>query len=145
MTVRDALNIAMEEEMLKDENVFVIGEEVARYNGAYKVRTSNSKPSLPSFVPSSGLPRFHRLPGREAGVRWEAEGEARLAYCRPGSPASRFRRPGLSGPSVLHCSMVLTIPCPHLLSVDRLGALFPPLPYDPLSSRPRTTRRSPRA
>ena len=37
MTVRDALNQAMEEEMLRDENVFILGEEVARYNGAYKV------------------------------------------------------------------------------------------------------------
>ena len=37
MTVRDALNVAMEEEMLRDETVFVLGEEVARYNGAYKV------------------------------------------------------------------------------------------------------------
>lgn len=38
MTVREALNTAMEEEMLRDENVFVMGEEVARYNGAYKAR-----------------------------------------------------------------------------------------------------------
>ena len=38
MTVREALNAAMEEEMLRDDNVFVLGEEVARYNGAYKVR-----------------------------------------------------------------------------------------------------------
>jgi hypothetical protein len=37
MTVREALNTAMEEEMLRDESVFVMGEEVARYNGAYKV------------------------------------------------------------------------------------------------------------
>ena len=37
MTVRDALNTAMEEEMIRDESVFVMGEEVARYNGAYKV------------------------------------------------------------------------------------------------------------
>ncbi|KIL68051.1 hypothetical protein M378DRAFT_158558 [Amanita muscaria Koide BX008] len=37
MTVRDALNAAMEEEMLRDEKVFILGEEVARYNGAYKV------------------------------------------------------------------------------------------------------------
>lgn len=35
-TVRDALNQAMEEEMIRDETVFIIGEEVARYNGAYK-------------------------------------------------------------------------------------------------------------
>ena len=41
MTVREALNTAMEEEMLRDENVFVMGEEVARYNGAYKVQKSN--------------------------------------------------------------------------------------------------------
>ena len=39
MTVRDALNAAMEEEMLRDEGVFILGEEVARYNGAYKVCT----------------------------------------------------------------------------------------------------------
>ena len=38
MTVREALNSAMEEEMLRDEKVFILGEEVARYNGAYKVR-----------------------------------------------------------------------------------------------------------
>lgn len=37
MTVRDALNSAMEEEMKKDESVFLLGEEVALYDGAYKV------------------------------------------------------------------------------------------------------------
>lgn len=37
MTVREALNMAMEEEMIRDEKVFILGEEVARYNGAYKV------------------------------------------------------------------------------------------------------------
>jgi pyruvate/2-oxoglutarate/acetoin dehydrogenase E1 component len=42
MTVRDALNTAMEEEMLRDEKVFVMGEEVARYNGAYKVSSEYS-------------------------------------------------------------------------------------------------------
>ena len=42
MTVREALNTAMEEEMLRDENVFILGEEVARYNGAYKVRCGTS-------------------------------------------------------------------------------------------------------
>lgn len=38
ITVRDALNIAMEEEIERDERVFIIGEEVAEYDGAYKVR-----------------------------------------------------------------------------------------------------------
>ncbi|KXN69833.1 Thiamin diphosphate-binding protein [Conidiobolus coronatus NRRL 28638] len=37
MTVREALNAALEEEMVKDESVFILGEEVAQYNGAYKV------------------------------------------------------------------------------------------------------------
>ena len=37
VTVRDALNAAMEEEMERDEHVFLLGEEVAMYNGAYKV------------------------------------------------------------------------------------------------------------
>ena len=34
---REALREAMNEEMRKDENVFLLGEEVAEYNGAYKV------------------------------------------------------------------------------------------------------------
>ena len=37
MTVREALRDAMAEEMRRDGNVFVIGEEVAEYQGAYKV------------------------------------------------------------------------------------------------------------
>ncbi|EAP77672.1 pyruvate dehydrogenase complex E1 component subunit beta [Roseovarius nubinhibens] len=37
MTVREALNSAMAEEMRSDETVFVMGEEVAEYQGAYKI------------------------------------------------------------------------------------------------------------
>jgi len=37
ITVRDALNTALDEELARDEKVFVIGEEVAQYDGAYKV------------------------------------------------------------------------------------------------------------
>jgi pyruvate dehydrogenase E1 component beta subunit len=37
MTVREALNSAMDEEMERDEKVFLLGEEVAQYDGAYKV------------------------------------------------------------------------------------------------------------
>ena len=37
ITVREALREAMSEEMRRDENVFIMGEEVAEYNGAYKV------------------------------------------------------------------------------------------------------------
>ena len=37
ITVRDALRDAMAEEMRGDENVFLMGEEVAQYQGAYKI------------------------------------------------------------------------------------------------------------
>merc|ERR1712241_135082 len=37
LTVRDALNSALDEEIERDERVFVMGEEVAQYDGAYKV------------------------------------------------------------------------------------------------------------
>jgi len=45
--MRDALGEAMSEEMRRDENVFLMGEEVALYNGAYKV----SKGMLDEFGP----------------------------------------------------------------------------------------------
>ena len=37
LTYRDALNQALREEMHRDDRVFLMGEEVAEYNGAYKV------------------------------------------------------------------------------------------------------------
>ena len=37
MTVREALNSAMAEEMRGDDTVFIMGEEVAEYQGAYKI------------------------------------------------------------------------------------------------------------
>jgi len=37
MAVRDALNSAIDDEMTADERVFLIGEEVGEYQGAYKV------------------------------------------------------------------------------------------------------------
>src|SRR6185312_13812709 len=37
MTYREALNMALREEMQRDPRVFVIGEEVGLYDGAYKV------------------------------------------------------------------------------------------------------------
>lgn len=46
VTVRDALNQAIDEEMERDEKVFVMGEEVAQYDGAYKVTRYCSAPQL---------------------------------------------------------------------------------------------------
>src|SRR6516162_6349089 len=37
IALREALREAMSEEMRRDDRVFIIGEEVAEYNGAYKV------------------------------------------------------------------------------------------------------------
>ncbi|XP_052089740.1 pyruvate dehydrogenase E1 component subunit beta, mitochondrial-like isoform X3 [Mytilus californianus] len=37
LTVRDALNAAIDEEIKRDDKVFLLGEEVALYDGAYKV------------------------------------------------------------------------------------------------------------
>ncbi len=47
-TVRDALRDAMAEEMRRDKDVFLIGEEVAQYQGAYKV----SRELLQEFGPA---------------------------------------------------------------------------------------------
>jgi pyruvate dehydrogenase E1 component beta subunit len=47
VTVRDALRDAMAEEMRRDETVFLMGEEVAQYQGAYKV----SRDLLQEFGP----------------------------------------------------------------------------------------------
>jgi pyruvate dehydrogenase E1 component beta subunit len=47
MTYREALGSAMREEMLRDPDVFLMGEEVAEYDGAYKV----SRGMLAEFGP----------------------------------------------------------------------------------------------
>jgi len=47
MTYREALNAALREEMVRDPDVFLMGEEVAEYDGAYKV----SKGLLDEFGP----------------------------------------------------------------------------------------------
>src|ERR1700712_3069697 len=56
---RQALRAAMTEEMERDDSVFLMGEEVAQYNGAYKV----SEGMLDRFGPS----RVIDTPISEAG------------------------------------------------------------------------------
>lgn len=74
ITVRDALNLAMQQEMARDPTVFLIGEEVARYNGAYKV----SRTLLDRFGPN----RCVDTPITEAGFAGLAVGAA-MAGLRP--------------------------------------------------------------
>ncbi|ODV94373.1 hypothetical protein PACTADRAFT_44375 [Pachysolen tannophilus NRRL Y-2460] len=74
MTVRDALNAAMVEELDRDDKVYLIGEEVAQYNGAYKI----SRGLLDKFGPR----RIVDTPITEMGFTGLAVGSA-LAGLKP--------------------------------------------------------------
>ncbi|KAF8468872.1 pyruvate dehydrogenase E1 component beta subunit mitochondrial precursor [Kalaharituber pfeilii] len=67
-TVRGALNAALAEELESNEKVFILGEEVAQYNGAYKV----TKGLLDKFGPK----RVIDTPITEAGFAGLAVGAA---------------------------------------------------------------------
>ncbi|OLY81283.1 Pyruvate dehydrogenase E1 component subunit beta-1, mitochondrial [Smittium mucronatum] len=74
IAVRDALNQAMDEEMARDPKVFILGEEVAQYNGAYKV----TRGLLDKYGPG----RVYDTPITEMGFTGLAVG-ASLAGLRP--------------------------------------------------------------
>lgn len=74
LTYREALNQALQEEMKRDESVFLMGEEVAQYHGAYKV----SKGLLEHF----GNRRVLDTPISELGFSGLGVGAA-LAGLRP--------------------------------------------------------------
>ena len=60
MTVRDALNSAMDEELARDERVFIIGEEVAEYDGAYKVGLTVASCCLGNRYMYTSIPLVYR-------------------------------------------------------------------------------------
>src|SRR3954471_2761975 len=68
--MKEALNQALKEEMTRDEKVFILGEEVAEYNGAYKV----TKGLLDFFGPK----RVIDTPISEAGFTGLAVGAAMM-------------------------------------------------------------------
>lgn len=74
MTFREALGSAMDEEMARDPLVFLMGEEVAQYNGAYKV----SKGLLDKYGPQ----RVWDAPISEGGFAGLGVGAA-MAGLRP--------------------------------------------------------------
>ena len=74
MQFREAIRAAMVEEMERDENIFLMGEEVGRYNGAYKV----SQGMLDRFGPE----RVIDTPISEAGFAGLGIGAA-MAGLRP--------------------------------------------------------------
>ena len=82
-TVREALRDAMAEEMRKDDAVFVMGEEVAEYEGAYKVTQGLLKEfgdkrvidtpitgggSAPTPAPTAPMPAPVASPAEEEGA-----------------------------------------------------------------------------
>jgi len=73
-TYREALNAAMREEMHRDDRVFLIGEEVGYYQGAFKVSKG--------FVEEFGPQRVLDTPITEAGFTGLAIGAA-MAGLRP--------------------------------------------------------------
>ncbi|MFL5497907.1 MAG: pyruvate dehydrogenase complex E1 component subunit beta [Gemmatimonadaceae bacterium] len=74
LTYRDALTQALREELQRDDSVFLMGEEVAQYNGAYKV----SKGLLDEFGPM----RIVDTPITELGFAGVGVGAA-MAGLRP--------------------------------------------------------------
>src|ERR1700730_15260331 len=70
LTYRDALTQALREELQRDDRVFLMGEEVAQYNGAYKV----SKGLLDEFGPM----RIVDTPITELGLAGEGVGAAMI-------------------------------------------------------------------
>src|SRR2546423_12176556 len=74
LTYRDALNQALREEMQRDPNVFLMGEEVGVYQGAYKV----SRGLLEEFGPK----RIVDTPIAELGLAGIGVGAA-MAGPRP--------------------------------------------------------------
>ena len=74
LSYREALNQAMREEMQRDNRVFLIGEEVGYYQGAFKVSKG--------FVEEFGAERVRDTPITEAGFTGLAIGAA-MAGLRP--------------------------------------------------------------
>jgi len=74
VSVREALNMALDEELTRDPKVFLMGEEVALYNGAYKISKG--------LYEKHGAKRIWDTPITEAGFAGIGVGAA-LAGTRP--------------------------------------------------------------
>src|SRR6187431_2596371 len=96
---REALREAMSEEMRRDERVFLLGEEVAEYNGAYKV----SQGMLDEF----GAKRVIDTPISELGFAGIAVGAAMNGL----RPLVEFMTFNFSLVAIIKSSMVLQKSC----------------------------------
>ncbi|XP_013118462.2 uncharacterized protein LOC106095711 isoform X2 [Stomoxys calcitrans] len=98
MTVRDALNSALDDEMARDERVFILGEEVAQYDGAYKISRGLWK--------KYGDKRVIDTPITEMGFAGIAVGAA-MAGLRP---VCEFMTFNFSMQAIDHASLLLKPP-----------------------------------
>lgn len=99
ITFREALRQAIEEEMERDDNVILLGEEVAQYNGAYKV----SQGLLDTFGPErvidtpiseegfSGVGVGAALAGLRPIIEWMTLNFSFMAYDQVVSNAAKYR------------------------------------------------------
>ena len=69
ITYRQAVNEALDEEMQRDPNVFLLGEEVAEYNGAYKVSQGLLDKFGPKRVLDTPIAKAV-LPGWASALQW---------------------------------------------------------------------------
>jgi pyruvate dehydrogenase E1 component beta subunit len=100
LTYREALNRAMDEEMARDSKVFILGEEVGEYDGAYKV----SKGLLSKYGPErvkdtpiselgfTGLGVGAALAGLRPIVEWMTHNFALLAIDQVVNNAAKMRQ-----------------------------------------------------
>jgi pyruvate dehydrogenase E1 component beta subunit len=99
MSYRDALNRALDEELARDDSVFLMGEEVAEYDGAYKV----SKGLLAKYGPRrivdtpitelgfTGLGVGAALTGLRPVIEWMTHNFALLALDQVINEAAKMR------------------------------------------------------
>lgn len=99
MTIREALNRALDEEMARDDRVFLMGEEVAEYDGAYKV----SKGLLAKYGPRrvidapitelgfTGLGVGAAMAGLRPVIEWMTHNFALLALDQVVNEAAKMR------------------------------------------------------
>ncbi len=100
ITYREALNRALDEEMARDERVFLIGEEVGEYDGAYKVSRGllakygprRVKDTPISELGFTGLGVGAAIAGLRPVVEWMTHNFALLALDQVVNNAAKLRQ-----------------------------------------------------
>ena len=115
ITTRDAINQALDEEMARDPNVFIMGEEVAEYNGAYKITKGlldkyGAKRVVDTPIAELGFTGVGvgaALAGLRPVIEWMTMNFALLALDQVVNNAAKMRH--MSG-GQLHCPIVFRGP-----------------------------------